>query len=105
MLSHQASLRHLRRIRDDPVGASTDLTEALEITDRGSMLLHQCDAHLEWTRLHLASHDDANARRHLDIAKGLVEKTGYHRRDPDVAFLEERLAASGPQQSSTTAPP
>ncbi len=58
-------------------------------------LLHQCDAHLEWTRLHLATHHDADARRHLAIAKGLVEQTGYHRRDADVALLEERLAASG----------
>ena len=85
----------LRRVDDDHAGASADLTAALEIADRGSMLLHQCDAHLEWTRLHLATHHDADARRHLAIAKGLVEQTGYHRRDADVAFLEERLAASG----------
>jgi exonuclease VII small subunit len=85
----------LRRVDADHAGASADLTEALEIADRGSMLLHQCDAHLEWTLLHLATHHDADARRHLAIAKGLVEQTGYHRRDADVAFLEERLAASG----------
>jgi len=83
----------LRRVRGDRTGASADLTEALEIAERGSMLLHQCDAHLGWTLLHLASGDAADARRHLALAKALVEKTGYHLRDAEVAFLEERLAA------------
>ncbi len=55
------------------------------------MLLHQCDAHLGWTLLHLASDEAAEARRHLALAKAIVEKTGYHRRDAEVAFLEERL--------------
>ncbi len=83
----------LRRVRGDRAGASADLTEALEIAGRDSMLLHQCDAHFGWTLLHLASDEAAEARRHLDVAKTLVEKTGYHRRDAEVAFLEERLAA------------
>ncbi len=73
------------------LGPSADLDEALEIAERGGMRLHQCDAHLEWTRFHLAAGEADDARRHLDVARKLVEETGYRRRDGEVAFLEERV--------------
>jgi hypothetical protein len=41
----------LRRFRSDFSGAAADLTEALEIAERGPMRLHERDAHLEWARL------------------------------------------------------
>ncbi len=81
----------LGRVRGDRTGASADLVEALEIAERGSMRLFQCDAHLEWTRFHLAAGEAVDARRHLEVARGLVEETGYRRREGEVAFLEERV--------------
>jgi hypothetical protein len=82
----------LRRFAGDPDGAAADLREALEIAERGSMRLHEADAHLEWTRLCLATHDPAAARRHLDRARELVEACGYGRRTREVTWLESRLA-------------
>jgi hypothetical protein len=43
--------KNFRRFRSDFAGAAEDLTEVLEIAERGPMRLHECDAHLEWTRL------------------------------------------------------
>jgi hypothetical protein len=57
------------------------------------MRLHEADAHLEWTRLHLASGDPAAARRHLDSARDLVRACGYGRREREVTWLDSRLAA------------
>jgi len=78
----------LRRVAGDSEGAAADLREAQEIAERGSMRLHEADAHLEWTRLHLATGDPAAARRHLD----LVRECGYGRREREVTWLEGRLA-------------
>ena len=83
----------LRRLAGDPEGAAADLREAQEIAERGSMRLHEADAHLEWTRLHLATGDPAEARRHLDRARDLVQECGYGRREREVTWLEGRLAA------------
>ena len=41
----------LHRLTPDPAAAARDLAEALEIAERGSMRLHEADAHLELTRL------------------------------------------------------
>ncbi len=81
----------LRRLSDDPDGAAADLREAQEIAERGSMRLHEADAHLEWTRLGLAIGDPAATRRHLDRARELVEACGYGRRTREVTWLESRL--------------
>ena len=34
------------------------------------------------------------ARRRLDKARALVNETGYHRRDPDLAEIEQQLGAA-----------
>ena len=62
------------------------------------MKLFVCDAHLEWARLDVDRGELASARGHFETAKGIVEATGYHRRDREVEVLErvlgEREAAS-----------
>ena len=78
----------LRRFRSDFAGAAADLTEALEIAERGPMRLHECDAHLEWARLCRDQGDLAGARRHVARARVLVDETGYGRRVREVAWLE-----------------
>ena len=81
----------LHRLRGAPDGARRDLHEALTIARRGSMRLHEADAHLEYARLHLDEGDGDAARHSLAEATKLVDETGYHRRDAAVAELEARL--------------
>jgi len=69
--------------------ARGDLDEALSIATRGGMRLHEADCHLEYGRLCLATGDTEAAREHLARAKALVAETGYHRRDGEVAALEQ----------------
>ena len=61
------------------------------ISERGGMGLHLADCHLEYAQLHLDMGDREKARESLSIAKGMIEKMGYHRRDGEVKELEDRL--------------
>lgn len=81
----------LRRVVKNWLGAEADLSEALEIAERGSMRLHECDAHLEWARLCQDQRDPEGAKRHLARARKLVEETGYGRRRGEVEELERQL--------------
>lgn len=56
-----------------------DLDEALAIATRSG------------ARLHLAMDEKTQARQSLAQAKAIIEATGYHRRDPEVAALERQL--------------
>jgi tetratricopeptide (TPR) repeat protein len=82
----------LHRLRGNRAGAAADLSEALEIAERGGMRLHACDAHLEWARLDLQQGDAAAARKHVELARRLVNETGYKRREREVAWLEGRIS-------------
>lgn len=55
------------------------------------MKLHVTDCHLGYARLALAEKKPDDARENLDAAKALIEETGYHRRDAELAELEGRL--------------
>ena len=71
--------------------AQRDLDEAMTIAERGEMGLHQADCHLEYARLYLAMGKNEDARRCLDIAREMVDKMGYHRRDNDLLEIYEQL--------------
>ncbi|MFP5287848.1 MAG: hypothetical protein ACLGI9_19075, partial [Thermoanaerobaculia bacterium] len=79
------------RLRDELPAAEADLSEALEIAERGSMRLHECDAHLEWARLCRQRGDREGAKEHTATARRLVEETGYGRRRREVEWLERQL--------------
>ena len=81
----------LRRLRGDLPAAEADLSEALEIAERGSMRLHECDTHLEWARLCRQRADRDGLERHVARARRLVEETGYGRRRREVEWLERQL--------------
>jgi tetratricopeptide (TPR) repeat protein len=83
----------LRRLRGDLPAAEADLSEALEIAERGSMRLFECDAHLEWARLCRQRGDRDGLERHVTRARILVEETGYGRRAREVEWLEGQLKA------------
>ena len=86
----------LRRLRGDLSAAEADLSEAMEIAERGSMRLHECDAHLEWARLCRQRGDREGAKQHTGKARRLVEETGYGRRRREVEWLERQLSSSAP---------
>ncbi|HEX5715238.1 MAG TPA: toll/interleukin-1 receptor domain-containing protein [Thermoanaerobaculia bacterium] len=81
----------LRRLRNQAASAEADLSEALEIAERGSMRLHECDTHLEWARLCRQRGDRDGLERHVTRARRLVEETGYERRRREVEWLEKAL--------------
>ncbi len=84
----------LRRARDDFERAQHDLDEAMSIAERGGMGLHQADTHLEYARLYLAMGDKPKAREYFTTAREMIERMGYHRRDDEVAELEEQIGAA-----------
>jgi len=67
--------------------ARADLDEAYEIATRGGMRLHECDAHLGYARLAVAEKDYKIAKEHLAKARGLVDETGYRRRERELEEL------------------
>jgi phosphoglycerate-specific signal transduction histidine kinase len=81
----------LHRVQEQFARAQRDLEEALTIATRGGMRLHEADCYLESARLHLARGEQEQARESLSKARAMVEEMGYHRRDGEVAELEEDL--------------
>lgn len=55
------------------------------------MGLHQADCRLGYARLFLAMGDKEKAREELVIAKEMIGKMGYHRRDGEVEAIENKL--------------
>jgi tetratricopeptide (TPR) repeat protein len=87
----------LYRLQGDFHSAWSDLTEAKEIAERGEMKLYLADYHLEAARLHLAEGGKyADASDHYEKAKALIDQTGYHRRDAELAALKSHLDRQSP---------
>ena len=57
----------------------------------GPMKLFVTDCHLGYARLALAEKQADVARAELAKARALIEETGYHRRDGELAELEEAV--------------
>lgn len=81
----------LYQVRGEFKEAEKDLDEAMTITTRGGMVLHQADCHLEYARLYLVMGEKDKARESLATAKEMIEDMGYHRRDKELRDLEEQL--------------
>jgi hypothetical protein len=109
----------LRRAVGDWDAVGRDLAEANEIAELGPMRLYLCDCAIERARLGLARReafaplaglitptplppalpdaDDAvrlleEARKELDAARKLIAECGYHRRDTELAELDNVVA-------------
>lgn len=72
-----------------------NLDEAMRLSKRCGMRLHECDAHLEYARLALAEGKPEAAVPHFNSASSLVNQCGYHRRDPEIKELREKLDKLG----------
>lgn len=68
-----------------------DLDEAFSIAERGGMGLYLVNCHLGYARLALARSLQEDARRHLNTAKEMIDRMGYHRRDGEVEEIERLL--------------
>ena len=64
----------------------------------GHMKLHETDSHLALARLAFDAADTKQARKHLSAAERLIEETGYHRRDAELARMRKLHtgSAAGP---------
>jgi tetratricopeptide (TPR) repeat protein len=82
----------LHRRSAKPSEARRDLDEALSSATRGGFRLHEVDARLGLGRLLLAEANPISARDQLALARKIIDRTGYHRRDAELAALEARAA-------------
>ncbi len=94
-----------RRFCRDFDAAEADLTEVLEIAERGPMPLHECDGHLELFRLRRDQGRSEEARGHLERARVLVAETGYLRRAREVEWGLGQLGRPGINARATQGTP
>lgn len=80
--------------------AHQDLKEVFDIADNSGMRLHLTDYHLEMARLLLAEENTENLQHHINEAKRLINETGYHRRDSELADLISKTTDSTTQRTS-----
>jgi tetratricopeptide (TPR) repeat protein len=73
-------------------GTPQDLAEVFRMATRSGMRLYLTDYHLASARLALHNGDRPKAREHFAKAETLIQETGYHRRDPELADLRAALA-------------
>ncbi|NQT15015.1 MAG: TIR domain-containing protein [Planctomycetes bacterium] len=82
----------VHRLTGDLDAARGDLGEAMAIATRdpaGHMKLHETDCHLALARVELAAGYRDRAAKHLSAAEALIQETGYHRRDGELARLKQ----------------
>ena len=88
LLARAAHFRHTHEWEK----AQHDLEEVRVLATRCGMRLHLTDYHLEQARALLAQGKPTEAIPHYEAAKKLIEETGYHRRDAELAELAKALA-------------
>ncbi|MBI1227954.1 MAG: hypothetical protein GC192_22170 [Bacteroidetes bacterium] len=71
--------------------AEEDLEEVLDIAEPSGMRLHLTDYHLEMARLRNDMGRLEEAKDNMEKAAKLIEETGYHRRDKELAELQAVL--------------
>jgi len=73
-------------------GTPHDLEEVYRIATRSGMRLFLTDYHLASARLCLTHNDRDKAREHVEKAAKLIDATGYHRRDAELAQLRSLVS-------------
>jgi hypothetical protein len=89
----RAWLRSLTGARIGPESAQSDLDEAWEIAERGSMKLYMADIHLYRARLFFReqSYPWKSPQDDLVAAEKLINDCGYHRRDEELADAKQAI--------------
>jgi tetratricopeptide (TPR) repeat protein len=91
LLARAAHFRHTH----DWAKAQHNLEEVRVLATRCGMRLHLTDYHLEQARLLIDEQRVPEALPHYEAAKKLIEETGYHRRDTEIADLRRELLHLG----------
>lgn len=81
----------LYRYTCDFARARQDLQEVFDIAKPNGMRLHLTDYHLEMGRLLLAE-EQGDVHHHITEAERLINETGYHRRDGELADLKTKIS-------------
>ncbi|MGD8587323.1 MAG: hypothetical protein PVG22_00690, partial [Chromatiales bacterium] len=82
----------LHRLTHNFPQAQQDLQEVHDIAEPSGMRLHLTDYHLEAARLaHAMGEPQETVQHHLQAAADLIQQTGYHRRDEELAELQKKL--------------
>jgi hypothetical protein len=94
----RAWLRALTHLRTGPDSAQSDLDEAWEIAERGSMRLHMADIHLHRARLFFreANYPWESPQHDLAEARRLIETCGYWRRKEELEDAEAAILGKPP---------
>lgn len=80
--------------RQEFIAARKNLDEALALATHCGSRLHEADAHLAYTRLHLAEKNQSAAREHLVDARQIINEIGYHRRDQEIEHLASQTVVA-----------
>ena len=93
----RAWLRFLTGPRAGPESARSDLDEALEIAERGTMKLHMADIHLHRARLFFreAKYPWESPQADLAATRELIQKCGYGRRKEELEDAERAIGGGG----------
>jgi len=93
----RAWLRFLTGPRAGPESARSDLDEAWEIAERGSMKLHMADIHLHRARLFFreAKYPWESPQADLAATRELIQKCGYGRRKEELEDAERAIGGGG----------
>ena len=82
----------LHRLTRNFPKAQQDLQEVLDIAEPSGMRLHLTDYHLEAARLaHAMGEAQETIQHHLQAAAELIQQTGYHWRNGELAELQKQL--------------
>jgi transcriptional regulator with XRE-family HTH domain len=82
---------HCHLLAGELTRAHADTDTAMFEAIRSGMQLYQADCHLAYARLHLACKQMEEARSRLEAARAVIKRTGYCRRDHEVATLQSCL--------------
>ena len=63
----------------------------MRIATRCGMRLYEADCQIAYVRLYLTEGDHYRARASLAAARDMIQAIGYHRRDAEVASLENEF--------------
>jgi tetratricopeptide (TPR) repeat protein len=80
--------------------AYADLQETFDIAQRGGMLLHLTDYHLESARLELSQYNKKEVKKYSDAAQQLIKRTGYQRRQAELEMIMSQCKGSLSRQKT-----
>jgi tetratricopeptide (TPR) repeat protein len=98
LLARATLFRHQKQWQS----AYADLQESFDIAQRGGMLLHLVDYHLESARLEFSQYHKKAVIQHCKAAQQLINRTAYHRRQAELNLLYPQGAKQAMEKMVTS---